>query len=129
MDSGSIPGKKLSPKEIVDLARETECKSIAYTYTEPTIFFELAYDTAKLALAAGLKNIFVSTGYMTQETLRMLQPYLHAVNIDLKSFDDKRHRRISGAKLQPVLGFDLARKTARDLARSNHSGRSRPQRL
>lgn len=103
IDPVSVPGKKLAPTEIVELARETKCKSIAYTYTEPTIFFELAYDTAGLALAAGLKNIFVSNGYMTPEALRMIQPYLHAVNIDLKSFDDKRHRRISGAKLQPVL--------------------------
>jgi pyruvate formate lyase activating enzyme len=103
IDPGSVPGKKLTPTEVVDLARVTGCKSIAYTYTEPTIFFELAYDTARLALAAGLKNIFVSNGYMTPEALRMIQPYLHAVNIDLKSFDDKRHRRISGAKLQPVL--------------------------
>jgi pyruvate formate lyase activating enzyme len=100
---GALPGEKLAPKEIVTLALETGCKSIAYTYTEPTIFFELAYDTAKLAAEAGLRNIFVTNGYMTPEALRMIQPYLHAVNIDLKGFDDKRHRRMSGAKLQPVL--------------------------
>jgi len=87
----------------LNLAIETGCRSIAYTYTEPTIFFELAYDTAKLAAEAGLKNIFVTNGYMTPEALKTIQPYLHAVNIDLKGFDDKRHRRMSGAKLQPVL--------------------------
>jgi pyruvate formate lyase activating enzyme len=100
---GTVLGEKLTPTEIVSLALEAGCKSIAYTYTEPTIFFELAYDTAKLASEAGLKNIFVTNGYMTPEALKMIQPYLHAVNIDLKGFDDKRHRRMSGAKLQPVL--------------------------
>jgi len=100
---GGVPGEKLTPTEIVNLALEAGCTSIAYTYTEPTIFFELAYDTARLATAAGLKNIFVTNGYMTAEALKMIQPHLHAANIDLKGFDDKRHRRMSGAKLQPVL--------------------------
>ena len=100
---GSVPGEKLAPAAIVELAVEAACKSLAFTYTEPTIFFELAYDTARLAAAAGLKNIFVTNGYMTADALRMIQPYLHAANIDLKGFDDKRHRRMSGAKLQPVL--------------------------
>ncbi len=103
LHTAAVPGEKLTPTEIVDLALQADCKSIAYTYTEPTIFFELAYDTAKLAAGAGLKNIFVTNGYMTAEALRMIQPYLHAANIDLKGFDDKRHRRMSGAKLQPVL--------------------------
>jgi pyruvate formate lyase activating enzyme len=101
--AGALPGQAISPKEIVRMAVETGCRSIAYTYTEPTIFFELAYDTAKLAAEAGLKNIFVSNGYLTAEALRMIQPYLDALNIDLKGMDDKRHRRICGAKLQPVL--------------------------
>lgn len=99
----TVAGERLTPEGIVKLALEEGCKSIAYTYTEPTIFFELAYDVAKLATEAGLKNIFVTNGYMTAETLRMIRPYLHAANIDLKGFDDKRHRRMSGAKLQPVL--------------------------
>jgi pyruvate formate lyase activating enzyme len=103
LEEANIPGQAASPKEIVNLAIETGCPSIAYTYTEPTIFFELAYDTAKLATEAGLKNIFVTNSYMTAEALRMIQPFLHAANIDLKGFDDKRHRRICGAKLQPVL--------------------------
>jgi pyruvate formate lyase activating enzyme len=103
LSKNTIPGQKFSPKEIVGLATAGGCQSIAYTYTEPTIFFELAYDTAKLAAAAGLKNIFVTNGYMTAEALEMIRPYLHAANIDLKGFDDKRYRRISGAKLQPVL--------------------------
>jgi pyruvate formate lyase activating enzyme len=107
----AVPGERITPAEIVSQALEAGCRSIAYTYTEPTIFFELAYDTAKLAAAADLKNIFVTNGYMTPEAWRLIQPYLHAVNIDLKGFDDKRHRRMSGAKLQPVLdSIALAKK-------------------
>jgi pyruvate formate lyase activating enzyme len=71
---GAVPGEMITPAEIVSMALEAGCKSIAYTYTEPTIFFELAYDTAKLAMAAGLKNIFVTNGYMTPEGWRMIQP-------------------------------------------------------
>jgi pyruvate formate lyase activating enzyme len=101
--AGIVAGEKLTPRQIVSLALEAGCKSVAYTYTEPTIFFELAYDTAKLAASTGLKNILVTNGYMTPEALRMIRPYLHAANIDLKGFDDKRYRRMCGAKLQPVL--------------------------
>jgi len=103
LHGASVPGEKLTPKELVALAVEAGCTSLAYTYTEPTIFFELAFDTAIPAAEAGLKNIFVTNGYMTAPALKMIQPYLHAANIDLKGFDDKRHRRMSGAKLQPVL--------------------------
>ena len=98
-----IQGEVTSPQEIVQLALQSRCDTIAYTYTEPTIFFELAYDTAKLAVRHRLKNIFVSNGYMTAEGLKLIQPYLHAANIDLKGFDDKRYRRMGGARLQPVL--------------------------
>lgn len=100
---GVILGQMCSPQEIVRGALDAGCETIAYTYTEPTIFFELAHDTARLAAQAGLKNVFVSNGYMTAEALTAIQPYLHAANIDLKGFDDKRHRRLCGAKLQPVL--------------------------
>jgi len=100
---GVILGESSSPASIARLALQSRCHTIAYTYTEPTIFFELAYATAEQATRAGLKNIFVTNGYMTPEALRMIQPYLHAANIDLKGFDDKRYRRVCGAKLQPVL--------------------------
>jgi pyruvate formate lyase activating enzyme len=103
LHGGSVPGETFTPKDIVALAVEAGCTSLAYTYTEPAIFFELAFDTAILAAEAGLKNIFVTNGYMTAEALRMIQPSLHAANIDLKGINDKRHRRMSGAKLQPVL--------------------------
>jgi pyruvate formate lyase activating enzyme len=100
--SGNIPGSQMPPEEIVNAAIRNHCDSIAYTYTEPTIYFELAYHTAKIAHAQGLKNLFVTNGYMTQETLEMIQPYLDGANVDLKGFDDVKHRKVCGAKLEPV---------------------------
>jgi pyruvate formate lyase activating enzyme len=84
-------------------ARRTRCRSIAYTYTEPTIFFEYAYDTAKLAHEAGIANVFVTNGYMTAEALEAINPYLDAANVDLKAFREDTYRKLIGAKLQPVL--------------------------
>jgi pyruvate formate lyase activating enzyme len=78
-------------------------RSISYTYTEPTIFFEYAYDTAKLARDAGLANIFVTNGYLTATALRTVQPYLDAANVDLKAFKDETYRKVCGARLGPVL--------------------------
>ncbi|MFH1678932.1 MAG: AmmeMemoRadiSam system radical SAM enzyme, partial [Candidatus Omnitrophota bacterium] len=77
--------------------------SISYTYTEPTIFFEYAYDTAKLAKEAGLRNIFVTNGYMSKEALDTISPYLDAANVDLKSFNDDYYKRNCKASLLPVL--------------------------
>jgi pyruvate formate lyase activating enzyme len=96
-------GQEFPPQEVVAGAKNYACESIAYTYTEPTIFFEYAFDTAKLASAEGIKNIFVTNGYMTLEALETIQPYLDAANVDLKSFDDEFYRRVCGARLQPVL--------------------------
>jgi pyruvate formate lyase activating enzyme len=98
-----IAGYEATPEEIVAEAQRCGCHSIAYTYTEPTIFFEYAYDTARLARGAGLANIFVTNGYMTEEMLKTFQPYLDAANVDLKAFRDKTYRKYVGAKLQPVL--------------------------
>jgi pyruvate formate lyase activating enzyme len=98
-----VMGEERTPEEIVSAARRSRCQSIAYTYTEPTIFFEYAYDTARLAHEAGLTNVYVSNGYMTQEMLETFQPYLDAANIDLKAFRDETYRRYVGARLQPVL--------------------------
>lgn len=103
LQEGDIPGQELSPQAIVKQANQTGCASIAYTYTEPTIYFEYAYDTAKLASAAGIKNVFVTNGYTSFDALRTIAPYLDAANIDLKSFSDDFYRRICGARLQPVL--------------------------
>lgn len=79
------------------------CRSIAYTYTKPTIFFEYAYDTARLAHEASLANIYVTAGYMTEEMLETFHPYLDAANVDLKAFCDETYRRFVGARLQPIL--------------------------
>jgi pyruvate formate lyase activating enzyme len=96
-------GQKATPEQIVQDVEKSGAYSIAYTYTEPTIFFEYTYDIARLAHEAGLKNIYVSNGYMTSEMLDMIGPYLDAINIDLKAFRDETYRRIIGARLQPVL--------------------------
>lgn len=96
-------GVEMEPEQIITDAQKNNCPSISYTYTEPTIFLEFALDTMKLAQKAGLKNIWVSNGYMTQETLDLITPYLDAINIDLKGFSEENYLKYSGAKLQPVL--------------------------
>jgi len=98
-----IIGEDVTPEEIVATAKQYKCESIAYTYTEPTIFFEYAYDTAKLASKEGIKNVFVTNGYITEEALVEIKPYLDAANIDLKSFSDDFYRKNCGARLSPVL--------------------------
>jgi pyruvate formate lyase activating enzyme len=102
-DRGIIDGATVSPSRIVSLAKEHQCQSISYTYTEPTIYFEYAYETAVLAHQEGIKNIFVTNGYMTEESLKTVRPYLDAANVDLKSFQEKFYKEICGAKLKPVL--------------------------
>lgn len=99
----AIPGDDLSPESIVQQAVDAGCQSISYTYTEPTIFFEYAYDTAVLAKKAGLKNIFVTNGYTTTEALEAIAPYLDAANVDLKGFTEDFYRRVTGASLSGVL--------------------------
>ena len=100
---GRIPGELLTPEEVVRRAVQAGCRSISYTYTEPTIFFEYALDVARLACRAGLKNIFVSNGYITPEALDMIAPFLHAANIDLKGFTEEFYQRVTGAHLAGVL--------------------------
>ncbi|MBE9487219.1 MAG: AmmeMemoRadiSam system radical SAM enzyme, partial [Chloroflexi bacterium] len=95
--------REITPKSIVTQAKTAGCASIAYTYTEPTIFFEYAYDTAKLASAEGIKNVFVTNGYTSAEALQTIAPYLDAANVDLKAFNEDFYHKICGAKLQPVL--------------------------
>ena len=93
----------LPPLKIIEEALANNCPSISYTYTEPTIFLEYALDTMKLAKKAGLKNIWVSNGYMSPQTLKLILPYLDAVNVDLKSFKNETYQKYCGAKLQPIL--------------------------
>ena len=98
-----VAGEPITPAEIVRAARRTGCRSISYTFTEPTIFYELAYDTAVLAREQGLKNNFVSNGFISEVPLRAIAPLLDAANIDLKFFREASYRRISRARLQPIL--------------------------
>ena len=98
-----IPGAQTEPEEIVQQALAQKCKSIAYTYTEPTIFVEFALDVMKLAQRANLKNIWVSNGYFSIKTFELVKPYLDAVNIDLKFFNDLNYKQICGARLKPIL--------------------------
>ena len=99
---GMIIGDYCSPKDVVDAAEKGKCKSIAYTYTEPTVFFEFAFDTAKMAHAKGIKNVFVTNGYMTSEAVQMISPYLDAANVDLKAFNEKFYKEVVKARLEPV---------------------------
>ncbi len=102
-DQGKIPGEEVPPEDIVAAALQADCQSIAYTYTEPTIFFEYAQDIAILAEARGLKNVFVTNGYMTAEALQSIHPLLHGANVDLKAFRESFYQKQCGAKLAPVL--------------------------
>ncbi len=102
-DKEEIPGKELSPEEIVNLAIEGNLPSISYTYTEPTIFLEYALDTMKLAKKQGIKNAWVSNGFMSEKSAKLIIPYLDANNIDIKSFSDRFYKKNCGARLEPVL--------------------------
>jgi pyruvate formate lyase activating enzyme len=99
----TIPGPERSPTEIVETATGTGCASISYTYVEPTIFYEYAYDCAVLAQSRGLRNIFVSNGYMTPEVSRHLAPVLSGINIDIKAFSELFYQKVCKARLAPVL--------------------------
>jgi pyruvate formate lyase activating enzyme len=99
---GMIMGDVYTASAVVDAAQSGGCRSISYTYTEPTVFFEFAYETAKLAHERGICNVFVTNGYMTAEALEMINPYLDAANVDLKAFSDKYYKELCGAGLRHV---------------------------
>ena len=99
----SIEGIEISPEEHVKRAMEAGCPSISYTYTEPTVFVEYALETMMIAKAKGLKNIWVTNGYMTHETLDKIAPYLDAANVDLKGDNDKIYEEYCGGKVKPVM--------------------------
>lgn len=102
-DYKHILGEDISPSIIVKEALSVAASTIAYTYTEPTVYYELAVDTARLATRNRIRNIFVSNGYMTKECLEDISNDLHGANIDLKAFNDDFYRRQCGARLEPVL--------------------------
>ena len=98
-----LPGENISPEEHVNRAIEYGCPSISYTYTEPTIFLEYALDIMKIAKEKGLKNIWVSNGYMTREALELILPYLDGANIDLKAWNNEVYLKYCGARVEPIL--------------------------
>jgi pyruvate formate lyase activating enzyme len=109
-ERGQILGREATPDQVVHAAQRHGSRSIAFTYTEPTIFFEYTYDIAHLAHDAGIANVYVTNGYMTGEMLELFQgrsdshePWLDAANVDLKAFRDETYRKVCGARLQPVL--------------------------
>lgn len=107
-----ILGVDMTPQDVVDAAITSGSKAIAYTYNEPTIFYEFMFDVCVLAREKGLHNVLVSNGYMSKEALEFLAPHIDAINFDLKFFNDESYRKVAGAKLQPVLdsiklAFDL----------------------
>ncbi len=96
-------GEEWMPEKIIDYCMAQGIPSIAYTYNEPAIFFEYAFDTAKLGNRRQLKNVFVSNGYESKEAIETIEPVLDAINIDLKSFSEKFYQKNCKAKLEPVL--------------------------
>jgi pyruvate formate lyase activating enzyme len=109
-DQGQIWGQEATPEAVVAAAKRTRCRSLAYTYTEPTVFFEYSYDIARMAHSQGMANVYVTNGFMTREMLDTFQgveighpPLLDAANVDLKAFRDETYRQVCGGRLQPVL--------------------------
>lgn len=98
-----LKGRKASAEQVVESAQKNGCQSISYTYVEPTVFYEFAYDCARLATENNIKNVFVSNGYLSEQASRDISPYLDAINIDVKSYSDDFYKKICGARLKPVL--------------------------
>lgn len=98
-----LQNSDLPPERVVELAINYGCDSIAYTYTEPIIFYEYVYDTCKLARQSGIKNILVTAGFIQQKPLEKLLPYVDGANVDIKGFSDKFYREVCSGRLEPVL--------------------------
>jgi len=103
IEEEQINGQKLEPGQIVQFALKADCKSMAYTYTEPTVFMEFAADCGKIAKQKGLANVFVSNGFMTKEAIDFASDWLDGINVDLKSFSEDYYKNLCKAKLKPVL--------------------------
>lgn len=98
-----IPGYKFSPKEIIDNAKKWDCKSIAYTYNEPTVFAEFIYDTALEGKKKDVRSVIVSNGFISRKPLSDLSTVLDGYKVDLKAFTEKYYRDVVGGRLAPVL--------------------------
>ncbi len=99
---GAIIGDTVKPEQVVKAAEKAGCRSISFTYTEPTVFFEFALETAWLARSKGIRSVFVTNGYMTPEALDLIAPVLDAANVDLKAFTRSYYKDLCGAKLEHV---------------------------
>jgi len=99
----NIPTRELPPKDAIRLTKEYGCKSIAWTYNEPTMWFEYTLDSAKIAKKEDIKTVYVTNGYMSEESFQEIKSYLDAANIDLKGMTDKFYKDLCDARLQPVL--------------------------
>ena len=95
--------REIMPEDAAKLAKEYECKSIAWTYNEPTMWLEYTIDSAKLAKKNDLKSVYVTNGYMTEESLELIGPYLDAANVDLKGMSEEFYKELCDARMQPVL--------------------------
>ncbi len=95
--------RKTTPEISVAKAIDSGCASISWTYNEPTIWYEFTYDSARLAHKSGLKTVYVTNGYITEEALQDISPYLDAFRVDIKAFSDEFYKKICRAHLQPVL--------------------------
>jgi len=95
--------RNITPEQSIELAREQTCQGIAWTYNEPTIWHEFSFDSAKLAKKAGLYTVYVSNGYINEDPLREISPFLDAINVDVKAFDDDFYKKVCKARLDPVL--------------------------
>ena len=102
-ENGVVPGKRAAPEDLLALAQSNRAQSMAFTYNEPTVFFELMYETAGIALKKGIRSVLVTNGYMSKDCLSALNRCICAANVDLKSFRDDFYRKYCGARLQPVL--------------------------
>jgi len=107
-----VYGEDFKPEEIVEITKNENSKIIAYTYTEPTVFFEFVYDTSKIAKKEKIYNVYVSDGYISKQTINLMNGLIDAANIDIKGFTEKFYREICGASLEKLLNsIKLLKKT------------------
>ena len=103
--------RDITPEDVVKLARNSDCQGISWTYNEPTIWHEFAFDASVVAKKAGLYTCYVTNGYMTEEALHDISPYLDAMNVDVKAFNNDFYKKVCKARRQPVLDTcELAKK-------------------
>lgn len=101
-----------SPQDLIDVTKKSGCPSLAYTYTDPIVYYEYTYDTAKLAREAGIRNVLVTAGYINAEPWKRLLKFIDAANIDLKGMTDEFYREVCSGTLKPVLNALVMAKAA-----------------